>query len=898
MWMMVALVAGAFAIRIRNLGVSDLTFDEAASAFISAKPYPEMVKYLLGAFHELPPAYYMLLRAWEFFAGRSEFALRYPSVISGVLSVALLYRLGRRGLGIGVGLIAATVLALQPFHAYYSQDARMYTLLPLEALVVVYFFDRLCHELRWRWWLALGATGILAVLTHYFMGYMIAALCVYLLLHARAHRRMLLPWFGGLAAAGGVMAIWLLTSRAWRLVRRVLSGISWPAFVDRLTAPVTQQMLADLVFGPFKHLTFEWRILIAALITVGLLVAMLSRRWRTLKPGGAWLLPAWLLIPTFLLIVIPERLEARYNAAVVPAYCLVLALAIAWLWQKKYTRPLAPVALGLLLYAQMTTLVPTMNVIKSNYGRVIAYLHRHVRPGDSLILNGDWQWVQLLYYPAPQMPTYRLPPGTPPGLDPAQARPELEKALAASQRIWLLPAAVEQADPQRFVMGWLNEHAYPTSDYHELTLYTVGRSSATPIQLDPPVTWDDMLQLESVRWVQSQAVPGEPLLLDLNWKVLRTPQRDLRFFVGLADRDGGVWYSNQVAPGMYYAPPSTWQAGERRTTRIGLPIPLGAPPGTYDVRVNVIGLTPSTGGDYAALPGAVVLPCSAASCSPMFEGEDFTPLRVTFGDDLMLVGYQVAGVEFFQGRFAAVTLYWQAEHPLADELRERVVLVDRAGREVSPPVEGPPVAAWFPASQWPPGQVLADPRLIFVPPRLAPGDYLFRVSLSTSEGQALPVAGRDWLDVTRVRIAARDRQFRMGRLSHPLQVEFGGQVRLLGYDVEPRISSGEIKLTLHWQAVRVMDEGYTVFRHVIGPDGRLAGQKDSWPCDGDYPTSFWMRGEVVTDESVIPFSTGAGSGEYRIELGLYDSVTGQRLPAISNGARLVNDAVVISMELK
>ena len=127
-WLMVALVAVAFALRVRHLGVSDLTFDESASAFNAGQPYLEMFRYLLGAFHELPPGYYVLLRAWTFIAGRGEFALRYPSVILGVLSIPLIYRIGQRGLGSSVGVLAALILALQPFHIYYSQDARPYSL--------------------------------------------------------------------------------------------------------------------------------------------------------------------------------------------------------------------------------------------------------------------------------------------------------------------------------------------------------------------------------------------------------------------------------------------------------------------------------------------------------------------------------------------------------------------------------------------------------------------------------------------------------------------------------------------------------------------------------------------------------------------------------------------------
>ncbi len=888
MWGMVVLVAAAFALRVRNLGVSDLTFDECASAFNAGKPYREMFRYLLGAFHELPPGYYVLLRAWTLVAGRGEFALRYPSVIFGVLGIALVYRVGRRGLGSSVGALAALILALQPFHFYYSQDARPYSLMVVEAMLMVYFFDRLCRDPRVRWWLGFGLMGAFSVLTHYWMAFVVAALCVYLLLHLRAHWRLALAWFGSLAAVGVVMLGWLVTSRAGRLVWRTLLGLSWHGFVNRL-APA-QRMLADIVFGAIEHLATGWLAFIAALVAIGLVVSVFDRRWRTLRPGGAWLLPAWLIVPMLLLILVPERLEARYNAAVLPAYCLLLALAVVWLWQWRYTRLLAPVALGLLLYAQVTPLIPTMRAIKSDYGHVVAYLRRHAQPGDALILNGDWQWVQQLYYPAPQnMPRYTLPPSTPPGLDPAQARPVLEQALAMSKRIWVLPAAVDQADPKRFVAGWLNEHAYFTSDYQELSLYVVGDPSTAPPAMDQSVMWDDVVQLESVRWKQNQVVPGEPLLLDLNWTALRF-SRDLMVSLRLVDRDGGEWYSTQIAPGEFYAPSSTWRYGERHTTRLGIPIPMGTPPGAFELRLSLVGLRPSEGGDYVTLPGATVLPCSQHNpCLAPLEGEDFTPSDVKFSDDLTLVGYQLGGAEFVQGRFAAVTLYWRAEHSPVSDVRERLALVDRAGRIVDQ-IASPPVAGWYPSSQWTPGQLLADPQAILIPPRLAPGEYTFRVSLFTPDGRAV---GRE-VETGRVRVRARDRQFRAGWIPNSLKVEFGDRVRLLGYDSQ--VSPGYLKLILTWQAMREMDENYTVFRHIVAPDGHLAGQKDGWPRDGDYPTSFWMGGEIVTDEVVIPFSTAAGPGAYRVEFGLYDAATGQRLPANRSGVRLADDTVVASFQ--
>jgi len=48
------------------------------------------------------------------------------------------------------------------------------------------------------------------------------------------------------------------------------------------------------------------------------------------------------------------------------------------------------------------------------------------------------------------------------------------------------------------------------------------------------VSWDDAIALESVRWTQNQAAPGEPLLLDLNWQVLHAPQGGRSVWLELA----------------------------------------------------------------------------------------------------------------------------------------------------------------------------------------------------------------------------------------------------------------------------------------------------------------------------------------------------------------------------
>src|SRR3990172_1562658 len=63
------------------------------------------------------------------FAGESELALRGFSALTGVLLVALLYRLGREYFDAPAGIAAALLSAFNPFLVSFGQEARMYSLL-------------------------------------------------------------------------------------------------------------------------------------------------------------------------------------------------------------------------------------------------------------------------------------------------------------------------------------------------------------------------------------------------------------------------------------------------------------------------------------------------------------------------------------------------------------------------------------------------------------------------------------------------------------------------------------------------------------------------------------------------------------------------------------------------
>jgi len=138
--------------------------------------------------------------------------------------------------------------------------------------------------------------------------------------------------------------------------------------------------------------------------------------------------------------------------------------------------------------------------------------------------------------------------------------------------------------------------------------------------------------------------------------------------------------------------------------------------------------------------------------------------------------------------------------------------------------------------------------------------------------------------------------------SHPIDADFGGRIALLGYTLEPEpVHPGEtLRVILYWKAQQPMAESYTVFTHLLDPEGRQVGQEDSMPMSNLHPTNEWQAGEVVTDGIYeLPVRADAAPGEYALELGWYDVSSGQRLDVLDamgnpKDARLVIPGIEVS----
>ena len=170
---------GSF-LRLYKLDNKGLWFDEIGEVIVASSNSISDV--LLGASHHLaPPLDYLILHMFLHF-GNSDFIVRFPSVIFGILSIPLIYKIGKLLFGVEEGLLGAFLLSIAPMHIWYSQETRMYSLFVFLSLLSLLFFIKAINENTVMTWLGFIISTTLNIYTHYFAFFVILIYVLFLII--------------------------------------------------------------------------------------------------------------------------------------------------------------------------------------------------------------------------------------------------------------------------------------------------------------------------------------------------------------------------------------------------------------------------------------------------------------------------------------------------------------------------------------------------------------------------------------------------------------------------------------------------------------------------------------------------------------------------------------------
>lgn len=152
-----ALVAAGMTFPV--LGRASLTTDELATWSASGRSWSELAR-LLHSEDAVFTLYYAAMHLWVDVVGQQPWALRLPSALAAIATVALVTHLGRLATGRrSGGLVAGLLLALNPFFLYYAIDARPYALVALIAVVTSLLLLTNRPGTPWSW-AALSVLGV------------------------------------------------------------------------------------------------------------------------------------------------------------------------------------------------------------------------------------------------------------------------------------------------------------------------------------------------------------------------------------------------------------------------------------------------------------------------------------------------------------------------------------------------------------------------------------------------------------------------------------------------------------------------------------------------------------------------------------------------------------------
>jgi hypothetical protein len=455
------------------------------------------------------------------------------------------------------------------------------------------------------------------------------------------------------------------------------------------------------------------------------------------------------------------------------------------------------------------------------------------------------------------------------------------------------------ADPKCYLNYLLSRwgNLVATETFADYTITTYRRTlplGEFPSDILRPmnVTFGDQLRLVGIAYGatgqsadQTPVAAGEGLWARLRWRRVGEITQDYQVSLVVQDEGGHVVGQEDtlLLDNQRHQGTSRWAVGQEENSYQVVSIAPAIPPGLYQLRVVVYDPTdgrrllpdlPAVGGDLAAVVGEVTVK-PASTAASLAASDVPVPITRSVTPDLRLLGYgRLPEQPIRPGDLLPITLYWQAEGVPSRDYQAALWLA-RPGEE-SLALAGPsPIGgAAYPTAHWRAGEAMRQWLDAYVPATVQEGTYRIGLQvLAADTGQALGEVS--WGEVS---VLAREHQFSVPVIEHPVNVTLDNQIRLLGYDLA-LLPDRSARLALYWQALQEIGTSYKVFVHLRDEAGNIRAQHDAIPVEGQAPTTGWLVGEVLTDRYTLSLLEDAPPGTYTLLVGLYDPRTGHRLSA-------------------
>ena len=475
---------GAF-LRLTALNRQSLWFDEADVVVRALQPLGQVMETFVAP-GENGPIYNIMLALWIRMAGISEIAVRLPSAVFGVIALPLIYLLARRIAGSTVALIATALLAISPYHIWYSQEAKMYTMVVALALGSTWaLVTALERNERW-WWVAYAVVTTLMFYTHVATILVFGAQLLYAIGTWREWSSRRRPWL----IAIGVLTLPYIPIGLWAM--RVIGGQAdtWHPAVTLWSALET--FAVKFAVDRYDDDIRIWASILYAVLAVAGIAGLAY--WRRREKW--WLLVALLVvvpvIGLWLVSLQQSVFSDRYGIVALPFYLILVSAALGWMLRRQYAWSLAVVAMIFLVsfaWAPIRDVNRTESAEKEDWRSAYAWVADRHEPGDALVvmpgyLITTWEYHQQRDGRLDAIHGFPMGSFTIDWFDESDMTHIMYEEAEGVERIWLVqsPERAEADDPDLHLESWLESEGDAVAE-HE-----VNGVQVTLFELDEPLS--------------------------------------------------------------------------------------------------------------------------------------------------------------------------------------------------------------------------------------------------------------------------------------------------------------------------------------------------------------------------------------------------------------------------
>jgi uncharacterized membrane protein len=429
-------------LRFYNLGFNSLWLDEASTYGFAIKSFPEIWQATTaGEFN--PPLFYWVEHVMLTF-GNNEVVLRFIPALLGVLTIPLVYFVGKEFLDRNVGIIAAAAFAFSPFLIFYSQEARAYSMMLFFVAFAMIFYLKALKTNDIVSWALFGILSALAFWAHFYAFTIIAALFIYALAIKIKDIRQGMQGFKMLIIAAVVFVILCLPLIIVTAQLFFVRSSSAPTFGIQGFGLITETFrqvagFADIAF-----------IVLFILFVIGIVQAFLLDK----KKGIflVWLTIATFAISYFLSFKIP--MQPRYLIFMSIIFFVGIAVSYKTFYSLVNNRGVVYGVIAVLLIISAPMLVTYYSgYSKEDWRGFTAQIQQSTSPGDQIILVPGYLSQPFNYYYSNSTDkTFEY------GASSGKELASIYALKGNSTQYYIMTPDIGSANPSGDAIAWLRDH--------------------------------------------------------------------------------------------------------------------------------------------------------------------------------------------------------------------------------------------------------------------------------------------------------------------------------------------------------------------------------------------------------------------------------------------------------